>query len=178
MSSLNSYLNTAVDNSINVVRESVYTIPHFAVGGLCSLATGAGFAGGAIQGAFTRAFRAWVIKPFDAYVDENERKTKDNLHPSTAWIMRRVSLVAEIAIPILLTLYTGNVILSGARWIAPTVIKGIFSTSLQNYTFLRATLIYTTVVFGVEILAPAIAESIKDVKTQLSSRPKSTVSPK
>lgn len=135
--SLPAFLNAGADAADFVVRQTISNMAPGAAGMLGAWLAGASLGGGAVQGVATGTFGAWVITPLAARVKDNIGHGQDKIHPNTVKWLQVAGAVAQLVIPVLITMYTGNAILGGLGSIAPKFMKGLFVVPMRPYTYMN-----------------------------------------
>lgn len=134
---LPAFLNAGADAADFVVRQVISNVAPGAAGLLGAYFAGASLGGGAIQGVVTGTFGAWVITPLAARVKHNTGNGINDIHPNTVRWLQVAGAIAQVAAPILITMYTGNAILAGLGSIAPKFMKKLFVVPMKPYTYMN-----------------------------------------
>lgn len=156
--SLPAFLNAGADAADFVVRQTLSNIAPGAAGILGAWLAGASLGGGAVQGVATGIFGAWVVTPLAARVNSNIGTGQNQIHPNTVKWLQIAGAIAQFAVPVLMTMYTGNAILAGLGSIAPKFMKKLFVFPMRPYTYMNGLAISVLPQFVYWSLALALDE--------------------
>lgn len=141
---INRSLNTITSATSYILEKGDVIIAPAVLAYVGGWLTGVGSQIGIFQGTVSGIYYIVIHKPCANYIKKNEGKNPDNLQPETVKMLNVVGVIAEIAVPIVLTSYCGSAVTTKAlsyleeggmlKWI-------LTSTPSRSYTWMMGLLV-------------------------------------
>jgi hypothetical protein len=146
MTGINGYairaMNLTADMTEAVFSRSYKTIIPTSLGAIGGWMANVGAPMGGFQGCCASLMTSWILRPAKVWVDNNSGRTDDQLHENTRNVLYVAGTIAEIAVPVFLTLHFGERIMSKIADHAPALLHNLLAPALaENYSVMRGLLV-------------------------------------